>query len=286
MANGQGALTRAAQAAQAVPPPGAGAPPGAPAAGGPAQPPGSPGVGAGGPVPAGPPPAGGPLGQSAEPPTLPPDSDIPGQHVSRPGAQGYQAEGIDIPEEAASPEENAEYERVRSALDRVLFEEDAIADDIITQLDRNDPVSTITKATALVIQNLDDKVDMDEIVIPQITIDAVDSVIELAENRFGNELDMPTSEAILGATWEAVMAMFGMDAQQVEQLQTEYSDQLPQMSKAHYGFLGEAQPGGDAAAAAAQPVPPTSAAQGPAVPMPPAGAPPTGGMPPAGGGAA
>ena len=278
MANGQGALTRAAQAAQAVPPPG-----GAPAGAVPGGPP--PGPGGPPPGPGGPPPAQGPLGMPAGPDTLPPNAPVPGPHAEIPGGN-YNAEGIDPGEEPATPAEEAEYQRARGALDKVLFEEDAIADDVMAQLDPNDPISTVAKASTLVVQQLDEKIDLDEVVIPQITIDTVDSVIELAENRFGGELPQQTSEAILGAAWEGVMAMFGIDEQQVAQLQQEYADQLPAMEKAHYGFLGEAKPtpagaAGDAAGA----VPPTPSAQGPARPMPPAGGPPPGGMPPGGGAA-
>lgn len=224
MPNGQpGMLQQAAQQAAQVPPPAALQQP-APGAAAPQAP--VPGGGAEPSVP-----AGGFVEKE------PPGSPVPGQQVATPtGAAGE--EDFDYGMEDATPRENKEYERALAALEKILYESDEIGNSIMAQIDPNDKIGTTTKASILTVNQLDDQIDLDEIVIPQITQDVVDRISELAENRFGMEYDERELQATLGATWEGVMEMFGVDEADFQQLAGSFDEgQLGTLEKQHEGFL-------------------------------------------------
>lgn len=163
------------------------------------------------------------------------------QDVMPESGQAYQP-GTAIATEEPTEAETREYERVAGAMQRALYEEDGIADAVMKQLDPNDKISTATKAAALLIQQIDEKLDMDEIVIPQITQDAVTMITELAENRFGIEYSEQDEQATLGATWESVMAMFGINERDYDQLMKDNEGQLDSLQKDYDGFLAQGEP--------------------------------------------
>lgn len=226
--------------------------------------------------------------------SLPLDAEgVPGQKVdqmpeSGKGGAAYQGEAVNLAEEQPTAAEEKEYQRIAGAMQKVLYGQDTIADAIMQQVDPHDKISTTTKAATLLIQQLDEKLDMDEIVIPQITMDAVDVVAELAENRFGIQYSEQEIQATLGATWEGVMAIFGVDEREYDQLIQENEGQLDMMQKSYDGFLAQGEPAQHPAQAAGPAAPPAAPTQAPPppgaapgaapVPMPP-GAPPTGGVP-------
>jgi len=191
------------------------------------------------------PPAGGPVPPPGAEATLPP---VVSNNSAPDNAQAYQGEEIDIGSEPATPREEKEYQRVSEAMNKVLYQEDNIVDSIMQQLDPEDKIGSTTKATALLIQQLDEQIDMDEIVIPQITMDAVDAVTELAESRFNVQFSEQETQATLGATWEAVMGMFGVDEQDYQQLMQQNEPQIDAIKKSHKGFLAQgkavSKPGG------------------------------------------
>lgn len=219
------------------------------------------------------PPAGSAVGMPDAQQIQPPMSPVPGPHADLmpEEGQGYQPEAdAAVKTEAATEGEEREYKRVSNALDKVLYEEDNLVDSVMQQLDPRDKIGSTTKATALLIQQLDKRVDMDEIVIPQITMDAVDAVSELAENRFDMQFSEQDLQATLGATWESVMAMFGVDQNELNRFMEGYRGQGNAMKKAYNGFLGQGIPSKNKAPA---PLPPQAQAQAPA-PAPVAAAPP------------
>jgi len=215
-----------------------------------------------------------------------PHSPIPGPHADtmfnaspNPSEKAYSpgANEANVPTEAATQDEEREYQRVSGALDKVLYEEDKLVDSIMQQLDPNDKIGSTTKATALLIQQLDERVDMDEIVVPQITMDAVDAVSELAENRHNMQFSEQEIQATLGATWEAVMAMFGVDQKELDRFKAGFQGQGNAMKKAYDGFLNQGKPTKNPAADFPAPLPPQAAPPqmpGQAQAAPPQAAPP------------
>ncbi len=261
-------LSKAAQNAAAVPPPGQGP---QPPTGGAAPTPGG--------APAGPP-GGMPMQQNVAGGAGPPPGTVmPGDTLEAPMGMptegpAYQGEDVEIPQEEATPAEQAEYERVVGAMQKILYEEDRLVDSVMQQLDPNDKVSSTTKATTLFIQQIDERLDMDEIVIPQVTMDAVEMITELAEQRFGQEFSEQELQATFGSTWEGVMAMFGIEEEDYAQLTEGMTPEgLEALDKTRTGILAQAQPKPSmmAGPAGPQPTPPTGTA-GPPMPMPtPAG---------------
>ena len=251
---GPGMLAQAAQAAAQVPPPGGGAG-GSPVQGG-QDIPGMP--------------------QPSQDQTIPPQAaaqGVPGQPVDvmPETGQAYKGEDVAIGEEAATDAEEKEYKRIHSALQKVLYQQDTIADAVMKQLDPNDKISTTTKAATLLVQQLDEKLDMDEVVIPQITMDAVEVVAELAENRYGLTYSEQDMTAALGATWEGVMAIFGVDEREYNQMIDEYGPQMDKIQKSYDGFLAQGEPapkpGGGAPPPTQVAATPPPTAGGPPVPM-------------------
>jgi len=111
---------------------------------------------------------------------------------------------------------------------------------------------------------------MDEIVVPQITMDAVDAVSELAENRFNMQFSEQDLQATLGATWESVMAMFGVSKEELSRFMEGYKGQGNALKKAYNGFLNQGNPSRNDAPA---PIPPQQAQAVPAQAAPAQAAP-------------
>lgn len=128
------------------------------------------------------------------------------QNKVRPG-QGM-AMGAD---EEATKEEQAEYERATEALQQVMYDDERASAAIAQQLRPEERVGSIAKASMLLIKQLDDRLDFDEVIIPQFTQDVVDRVIDFYENVHGEEISEGDAQKALGATWEGVMEMFGVD---------------------------------------------------------------------------
>ncbi len=167
----------------------------------------------------------------------PPGSPVPGPQVATPDAAAVD-EGFDIGEEEPTPREEKEYQRALAALEKILYESDEIGNAIMAQIDPEDKIGTTAKASILAVNQLDDRIDLDEIVIPQITQDVVDRISELAENRYGMEYQEQELQATLGATWEGVMEMFGVDEADFQQLAGSFDEgQLSTLEKQHEGFL-------------------------------------------------
>jgi hypothetical protein len=162
---------------------------------------------------------------------------MPGVPVETPTGAGPEGD-FAFGEEEATPREDKEYERALAALEHILYENDEISNSIMEQIDPNDKIGTTTKASILALNQLDDQIDLDEIVIPQITQDVVDRISELAENRYGMEYEERELQATLGATWEGVMEMFGVDEDDYHQLAGSFDEgQLSTLEKQQEGFL-------------------------------------------------
>ena len=220
MANGQGLLQQAAQNAGAIPQPAAlqqqQQPVGAPAPGGPIP---------GGPV-------------SGEP--------IPGEPeaaqeapVSVPSGAAPQGGDLGVDEEAATPREQAELDRAVAALERILYESDNAGNSLMQQVSPEDKVGTAAKASILTVNLIDEQIDLDEIIVAQFTQEVVDRITELAEARYNMEYTERDLQATLGATWEGVMEMFGVDEADYQQFAGTFSeDQVSSLEKTHKEFLG------------------------------------------------
>lgn len=141
-------------------------------------------------------------------------------------------------EQQASPEEQQEYERAMRALSQVLYSNDEIANSIVDQVDPNDKVGTTSKVSILLMNQLDQKVNMDESVVATVSQELVERISELAEARHNIEYGERELQVIMGAVWEGVQAMFGMDEQQAQALMSGIGgDGLADLKGQYEGFL-------------------------------------------------
>jgi hypothetical protein len=143
-----------------------------------------------------------------------------------------------FPEEQANPEEQAEYERAMKALSRVLYANNKTASAIVNQIDPNDKIGSTTKASILLLQQLDEKIQMDEVVVPEVTREATSRVMELAETRYGIEYGGREAQVILGSVWEGVQQMFGADPQEMQNTVDQLGPEgMQNLAKQHEAFL-------------------------------------------------
>jgi hypothetical protein len=141
-------------------------------------------------------------------------------------------------EQPASPEEQKEYERVMEALSKVLYSNDKTAGAIVDQVLPSDKITSTTKATVLLVQQLDEKVQMDEAVVAEVTQEATARIMELAEARHGFQYGEREAQVIMGSVWEGVQGLFGMDQQQAEALMAGVGgDGLASLKQQYEGFL-------------------------------------------------
>lgn len=145
------------------------------------------------------------------------------------------------PEVEATPEEQAEYERAMEALSLILYENEQTSAAIVKQLNPQEKVGSVAKASMLTIQQLDMKFDFDDVVIAQLTEETVDRIIDLYENTQQDEEFTPQeAQGALGATWEGVMEMYGMDEDDYAQLTAGMTeDDFKGYEQQYKQFLGE-----------------------------------------------
>lgn len=213
----------------------------APAPAAPAQAPITPGLAQTAAAAGAPPPA-----QAAPAPAGPPQAGPPQQTAAGPAPAGPQAAqgggaakgGVDIGEEPATPEEQKEYERAMTAMSKVLYDNEKTSNAIVDQVNPDDKIDSTAKVSMLFMKQLDEKIDLDESVVAQMTEETVMRVMELAEARHGVQFDEREAQIILSSTWEGISQMFGMDeAQHKELVNSVGADMLPQLKEQYEAAL-------------------------------------------------
>jgi hypothetical protein len=143
--------------------------------------------------------------------------------------------------EPASEDEQKEYERATTALSRVLYEDDNTSQALLDALHPEDKVGSVAQTALLLFKQLDEKVDFDEAVIPQVTMDIVDRLVDLGEQGKGLTFTDEEVQGALGATWEGVMQMFetGTSPEDLEEAtQGMTDDEINEQVATYKGYLG------------------------------------------------
>lgn len=158
------------------------------------------------------------------------------QETVRPGAGAAMGD-----EQPATEGEQREYERAVNALGNILYSNEQGTTAILKQLTPQEKVGSIAKASILTIQQLDKKYDFDEVVIPALTQETVDRIIDLYENQHGEELSDVEAQRAFGAAWEGVMELYGADESDYAELTAGMSEEDFRGYEQEYkGYLGEA----------------------------------------------
>jgi len=207
-------------------------------------------AGAQAPAPAQAPPAQPPVDPPAQPPVT--DAAQPPATNAATSAEPPVKEASNIPGSAAPEEEpktkmdqataqeQQEYERAMDALYEVLYGNEEMSTPIVKAL-RDAPRSKIdplVKTSLLIIQQIDDKIDLDEAIIAQFTADVVDRLIEIAEVRYKTQYSDKEMQIALGATWEGVIELFdGADQGEFDSLTRNLDPDDISKSEKMYGEL-------------------------------------------------
>jgi hypothetical protein len=144
------------------------------------------------------------------------------------------------PETEATPEEQQDYERATQVLSKVLYEDERTSEAVLKQLQPQEKIGSVAKTSMMVIKQIDEKIDLDEVIIPQFTQDVVDRVVDLYENAHGDEFSEQETQAVLGSAWEGVMEMFGVDEESYAELTAGMSqEEFGSYEQQYKQFLGE-----------------------------------------------
>jgi hypothetical protein len=183
-----------------------------------------------------------PPGIQAQPPNIARAGTQSLPQAKQPGPAGYQNLNIRDMSEEPTEREQKEYTKAERALATVLYSNEEVSNSILGQIDPNDKIGSVAKASVLLMKTLDEKLDMDDSIIQQMTMETVDRVIELTEKRHGLNFEENEVQATLGAAWEGVMYSFGVDPSDVQDLSQRFNDdELGQLQNAQTQFLAGGQ---------------------------------------------
>lgn len=129
---------------------------------------------------------------------------------ARPEREAPQKKGVDV-DPNVSAEEQQEYERVAKPMYATLYDNERTSEAIVSMLSAEEKVGSVARAALMVIKQLDERLDMAEVVVATITMDAVDELLQIAEAALDTEYSEAEAQQALAATWEGVMILFGGD---------------------------------------------------------------------------
>ncbi len=112
------------------------------------------------------------------------------------------------PELNVTDEEQTEYERASEALGDMLYRNEKTADAIEQMILPEDKMGSIIQAGILLMKDLDERLDLDLVVVSQITEDLVGGMFDIAEAK-GMQYTGREAQQVLSGVWEGVMMMFG-----------------------------------------------------------------------------
>ena len=171
--------------------------------------------------------------EAAEAPQTPAVPDAPDQETFA------QVQGS---EEPATPEEQQSYEEAMAMLYKMLYVDDKTSATIVEMIQPNAKVDSIVKASTLIIQQLDERLDLESAVIPELVMEVPDRLIELGERAKQIQFNDGELKAILGSTMEMVMQVVDVDAGEARRLMDNISpEQKAQAERDYNKFLGEAK---------------------------------------------
>jgi len=144
-------------------------------------------------------------------------------------------------EEPASDEEQQSYEEAIKMLYKMMYVDDKTSATVVDMLQPGAKVDSIVKASVLIIQQIDEKLDLEAAVIPQLVMEVPDMLIELAERAKQMTFSDGELKAILGSTQEMVMQVIDVDAGEARRLMDSISpEQKAQAERDYNQMLSEA----------------------------------------------
>jgi hypothetical protein len=160
---------------------------------------------------------GGPPAVEAQPQGLPPGQNVSADidmanpeeplHVAAKGQ--YEA---DLRGEEETPnvtnDEQAEYQRVAEGMGDMLYRDDKMSNAVEQMLNPDDKMGSTIQAGVILMQQLDDRLDMDGLVVSQVTQDMSNGLMEIGEAK-GLQFTPREMQQVTAGIWEGVMAVWG-----------------------------------------------------------------------------
>ena len=158
------------------------------------------------------------------------------------GASDSGDSSLDSMQKPATPQLQKEFERAVMALHSTLYTSTKISALVVKMVQPLQIVDSTSKACILVVDQLDRKLHLDAQVIPQFTMATVDEVMDLIQQVKQVKYSEPQQKAILGATFEGVMKIFGVPPAEAKQFMASLSDQQKGAArKAYVSNLNDAK---------------------------------------------
>ena len=152
------------------------------------------------------------------------------------------ASNVHAPDQPATPEEQAEYDRASAALQQALYENSETRVAVASMLRPEERVGSIAKAAMMILTTLDNENDFDEVTLPSLLEETVDRLEEIYEAKTGEDLSDNDSKAALISAFEGLMEVYpvqpddyaqltqGMDNTEVDGMEDEYRSALREAS--------------------------------------------------------
>lgn len=114
-------------------------------------------------------------------------------------------------QQQATPEEQQEYERVMQAISTALYDDDKTFEAVNQMLQSGeDPVQAVVKATILVITEIDKKIDIPDVVLPQLPSTVFDMILEIGTKAGVLNLTDEQVKAGVSAAQQMLMQVYGL----------------------------------------------------------------------------
>lgn len=104
----------------------------------------------------------------------------------------------------------AEMEKGVKAVSTVLFKEQGPADAFVKMLKPDDPVGSCVRASISLVTEIDNQLNLSERVMAPLAVFGAGELMEIGEAAHGMTFDEKTQKQIVTATWEGIMAAYGV----------------------------------------------------------------------------
>lgn len=98
-----------------------------------------------------------------------------------------------------------------------MYVDQKTSQSVFDMLQPDDKVGSISRAGMMLVKLLDEKLDMPETIVAEITKDAVDELVDLMQRGKQVKLSEQEQQQAMGATWEGVMELFGQPVEEMKQ---------------------------------------------------------------------
>lgn len=144
------------------------------------------------------------------------------QSMEAMAAQQGQPQGQPVPQEAVPPEQQgkpsgdestdmAEIERGLQAITKALYTDEAASNAFAQALNPQDPVGSVTKASIQLVTQIDNQLNLSERSIAPLAVIGCGELMELGEAAHGMQMDESQQQQAVMATWEGVLAAYGVN---------------------------------------------------------------------------